>query len=538
MTEPLNPDAMPAPVVPESGAEVYSYDEIPYESHPFQGSHPASLAAVGMLAGLAPAPVENCRVLELGCAAGGNLLPMAAFLPSSQFIGIDLSTRQIADGQVLAHDARLENAELKAMSILDVNDDFGQFDYIICHGVYSWVPPEVQDKILDICKRNLTPNGIAYVSYNVYPGWHVRRMIREMMLYHSQGFPDAQRRVQQAKALLELLITASGGGQDPITTLYKSELQVLKDAGDYYLAHEHLETVNEPVYFHEFIKRTAAKGLNYIGEAHPNVAIARLPQEVKQKLAPLGKDVIRLEQYLDFMVNRRFRSSLLCHNTARLRAAPDAMSITGLAVSSGLVPESPAPDLKSNAAMKFNGRGGAQVTSSEPIVKAALTVLHESGPARIPFGQMLEMARRRLEMATGPDDAQQESRLAGALLSCYIGGTLELHAWAPPVVLRVTDRPAAHLLTRLQGERNLLIANLLHRPFKMMPLERAVLARLDGTRDVEALTVLLTEAVRLGQLGIKDKSGGSPPADAIPGILKSSIPQSLSRLAASALLVG
>src|SRR5262245_44196078 len=161
-----------------------SYEEVPYESKPISSSHPDSLATMAMLYGLQPPPLPSCRILELGCAGGGNLIPMALTLPNAQFVGIDLSPRQIADGQATITALGLGNIDLRALSILDVGPDLGTFDYIISHGVYSWVPAAVQEKILAICRDHLAPGGIAYISYNVYPGWHLRGMVRGMMLYH------------------------------------------------------------------------------------------------------------------------------------------------------------------------------------------------------------------------------------------------------------------------------------------------------------------------------------------------------------------
>jgi cyclopropane fatty-acyl-phospholipid synthase-like methyltransferase len=141
-----------------------SYDDVPYESHAFPQTHPDRLATVATLVSLRPAPTSSCRLLELGSAAGGNIIPLALTLPDATFIGVDASRVQIAEGQETARELGLSNVDLRHASILDINPDFGKFDYIICHGVYSWVPTNVQDKILDICARNLNPNGIAYVT--------------------------------------------------------------------------------------------------------------------------------------------------------------------------------------------------------------------------------------------------------------------------------------------------------------------------------------------------------------------------------------
>ena len=85
--------------------------------------------------------IRRCRVLELGCASGGNLIPMAMDFPDSEFLGIDLSARQIEAGKVHLANLKPRNIELRAASIMDVDAGYGQFDYIICHGVFSWVPP-------------------------------------------------------------------------------------------------------------------------------------------------------------------------------------------------------------------------------------------------------------------------------------------------------------------------------------------------------------------------------------------------------------
>src|SRR4051794_40335792 len=143
-----------------STAAATSYDEVPYGNYVFSYTHPDRVGAVAALHGMTPAPVERCRVLELGCGTGANLVPMAEESPGSTFVGIDLSPRQIDMGREVVAALGLKNLDLRPLSILDVDDGLGRFDYVICHGVFSWVPPAVQDKILDVCVRNLAPQGV------------------------------------------------------------------------------------------------------------------------------------------------------------------------------------------------------------------------------------------------------------------------------------------------------------------------------------------------------------------------------------------
>jgi SAM-dependent methyltransferase len=217
-----------------SETQATSYDEVPYGNYVFPYTHPETLATVASLFGLSTAPVRRCRVLELGCGTGSNLLPMAQDLPDSRFVGIDLSARQIDMGQEVARALGLPNLELRAASIMDVDARFGEFDYILCHGVYSWVPPEVQDKVLAVCRQNLAPHGVAYVSYNTYPGWHIRGMIREMMCFHALQFDDPAARVGQARALLELLRESVGDAKTVYGSLLQIESDLLEAASDTY----------------------------------------------------------------------------------------------------------------------------------------------------------------------------------------------------------------------------------------------------------------------------------------------------------------
>jgi tRNA G46 methylase TrmB len=93
---------------------------------------------------LQPKDPRECRILELGCAGGGNLLPMALALPESEFVGIDGSSVQVAEGEEAIRELNITNLKLYAMDVLDFPADMGTFHYVICHGVYSWVPNRVK----------------------------------------------------------------------------------------------------------------------------------------------------------------------------------------------------------------------------------------------------------------------------------------------------------------------------------------------------------------------------------------------------------
>jgi len=142
-----------------SNPELNPYDEVAYPSLPISHTHPDRLATVGLHFGMRPAPVERCRVLELGCSSGANLLAMAVGLPESEFVGVDLAAKPIARGKAVVEALGLKNLTLRQADLLEMAPDYGEFDYIIAHGLYTWVPAEVRDKILAICKASLSPRG-------------------------------------------------------------------------------------------------------------------------------------------------------------------------------------------------------------------------------------------------------------------------------------------------------------------------------------------------------------------------------------------
>jgi 2-polyprenyl-3-methyl-5-hydroxy-6-metoxy-1,4-benzoquinol methylase len=445
----------------------YSYDEVPYTSKPFVQTHPDRMAVIGTLFGMTPQPIDACRVLEIGCAGGGNLVPMAEQLPRSSFVGIDLSRVQIDEARRSAQDAGLTNIDLKQCDILDVNGGFGRFDYIICHGIYSWVPNDVQDKILDICAARLAPQGVAYVSYNIYPVWHMCGMIRDMMSYHTSRFRESRTRIEQARLLLDFL-AKNASEQNAYGMLLKSELEVLRQHEDAYLFHEHLEEVNDPIYFHQFVQRAVAKKLQYLGEAEmTSMWAGHLPPEVAGTLERVASDFVQMEQYTDFVRNRMFRQTLLCHRDLEVDRELKPGSLAPLHVASPFIPAHPGADIRSAGPLKFQHLGhDLHLTASGPLMKAAMLCLAEAWPGSVPFPKLVSTACSRVEGGSvhGTQGlAESTDELGRSLLECYVSDMVELHSAPPCFFAQVGPRPAASRVARAQvqsGEK--LVTNLRH----------------------------------------------------------------------------
>lgn len=460
-----------------------SYDDIPYPDLCYRATHPGRLAAVAGLLDVQTVPVQECRVLEIGCAGGANIIPMAFGLPGSEFVGIDLSGRQIESAQHFAAELGLRNLHLQAMDVMDVTPEFGTFDYIIAHGVYSWVPPEVRDKTLSVCRANLSPTGVAYVSYNTFPGWHLMLMVREMMLYGTRHVTDPTERANAARALtVDVRSMIPDAGVSTFADFLDSyvDTRLGNFAGDTAwedsaMLHDELGAVNDPVYFHEFVDHAGRHHLQYLGDAtYPQSDTRDLAAEAIARLHEMSRDHLEFEQYLDYVVQRTFRRSLLCHEGVDIRRTPTGRDLGDLYVSSR------AQLIDDEDGDYFGTSDGSMYSSDDPVTMAAMRHLSEVAPRAVHFPALLTEACRRAGI-TGPDAVTSE-RLSTDLLdaSTDSGQLVELLAHDLALTPLPSERPLASPIVRLQMQRSSVVSNLCHEPIGLNGLNRAVVALLDG----------------------------------------------------------
>jgi methyltransferase-like protein len=519
-----------------------TYDELPYVNKAFPQTHPDRLATLGRLFGLQPPALESCRVLELGCASGDNLMPMALGLPNATFVGIDLSARQIEQGQRQVDAIGLKNIELRQYNIADVDPSWGKFDYIISHGIYSWVPAPVREKLLDICKQNLTDAGLAYVSYNVLPGWHMRGMIRDMMIYHSTPFAEIKAKVAQARGLLDFL-ARSASANTPYGMMVRQEADTMRNEPDAYLFHEHLEEYNQAFYFHEFADAAARRGLVFLGEADlSDMLVSKFPPEVAQTLQRLATDIIRMEQYMDFVRNRMFRQTLLVHQGAPIRRNIDGRVLAGLQLNSAAQPEAARPVLAHGTSETFKAPSGTTHPIFDALTKAALVVMGSEWPRCFAFEELYELSRARLrqEIGDAPVVNDDLKSFGDRMLQGYAARVVELRVAAPRLALAPSERPVASPLVRHQLRNRMTgVTNLRHEPIQLPELPRQMVMLLDGTRDAEALAVDIVKLAQAGKIGVREQEGAPAVTDPkrLEELLRALVADNLPKIARACLLL-
>lgn len=484
----------------------FIYDEVPYPSATFAQTHPDRLAMMATLYGMQPAPVEKCRVLELGCGDGTNLLAQAYALPESEFVGVDLSAHHIEDANRAAAELGLQNVRFEQKNVLEIGrETYGEFDYITAHGLFSWVPDFVRDKVLKIYRECLAPNGVGYISYNAYPGCHIRQMLREMMSFHTAEIEAPMEKVNQGLGLLNFLTEASED-DSVYQNMLKIEFDAILERSPQNIFHDDFSDVNQPFYFSEFAAEARKHGLQYLAESeYAAMQTLAFPPQTRQAIEALaGGDIIKREQYLDFIKARRFRQTLLCHENVALNRELKGSILNNFYLTTMAHPQSTEPEIAVRKVEKFVGAKGAAVQTDHPVTKAALVYLSKRAPRVVKFDDLIESARQILAKAgyAETDWARDVETASNQLLQILATGVIRLHTYEPHFTAEISPNPTASRFARWLISRNSKAVTGLN-SFNIEiehAFVRALLPLLDGTRNRDELIKALAEKIETGEI--------------------------------------
>ena len=478
------------------------YEALPYEAMPFPQTLPSNMAALARLHGCAPPDVETARVLELGCASGGNLIPLAARYPRASFHGFDLSERHVRDGRSLTDELGISNIEIRQADIAALDLSGQRYDYIICHGVFSWTPRPVQDAIFRICREALSEAGIAYVSYNVLPGWHIRLVIRDICRGNMNAQDTPHQQLERARSVL-----ADYAQLADQTTIFgkvlAEEIARSQRMSDTHFMGEFLSDHNDPVTFSEFASRASAAGLDYVCDAAPGEGRSSrvVSGDAAKLLSALARpDAIRREQAADMATGRGFRRSIL-----RRHGAPDGniLQEDALAGLHFACPLRPGP--MTNGVVTFRHESGS-LSTNDPAIIAALTQLAAVYPETRTYGEVLRDAGQQ----SGADPAGIAARLPRALLQTVMAGHLTTSTDALRLGRPGGDSPRVWHVARTQLRRDQdWVCSLRHVPVRIDSSARRLALLMDGTNTVSEIRIQIEELIASGLLHLpgSDKSG-------------------------------
>ncbi len=487
------------------------YDLIAYPGHSYSNTHPDNLASMAILHGLSPAPVERCRVLEIACGDGDNLIPMAYAIPSSEFVGFDLAGAPIERGQARIRELGLRNARLFQGDLLEVGAELGQFDYIIAHGIYAWAPAPVRDRVLGVCAELLADHGVAFVSYNAMPAGYLRLMIRDMMLFRTQGMDDSLQRVEEAMAFLRFLCE-SRPEDDLLRSLVEAQLKRMMRPNLGGVRHDEMSEAYQPVYFLELAQHAQKHGLEYVCESVlPPPPDPGYRAEIHRAVeSAAGGDFLRMEQLLDFLRMRVYRETLLCKRERRVRRDFPVESFRRLLFASQASPvEGEKP-----GATAFVLPGGIKMESNHPGVTALLLELGKAWPFALSF-ESLEPELAGTGLALDAEGAALLVRLA-------ISQMIEFRVWNPAMARVIPERPKASALSRQEAQTRDATTSLLHLKVSLEDVKvKTLLKLLDGSRTrAELLQAMAAALPETPMAELEEGITGSLRSFQISGVLE------------------
>lgn len=512
----------------------FAYDLLEYPPHLQQQMLPALLAPIARVHGIRAASPRNCRLLEVGCGDGLQLLTLAMAYPESSFVGVDLSSAAVARGEAIRCRLGLGNLELVAADLTDWDPGDASFDYVLAHGFFSWVPEHVRTRLLQLCRRHLAPEGIAYISYNALPGCHLRRMVWEMMRHHVRAIEAPMERIAEARRFLEWLAKDVLGEGSYAVAVRSEAHDLLQRTHPSVLFHDDLAAINHPYSVTGFVELATQHGLQFLAEAdYCEMSDAVAPAEAVARLDALSAgEVVAKEQYLDFLKGRRFRQTVLCRSEAPLQRTIDSEALASMAVVGDLRAQQPA-DPATGATTRFTSPAGAAVTTDHPFVKEALGKIGDAFPTPILVQDLLDQRQAEGERAGVDDD---RSALIEALTRAFRHGLVTLVCDPPGYAPIASAKPVASPLARLQLEASAPTITSL-RPAMVAigsPVTRELLRLMDGSRDRAALLQDLSE--RMTEVPPPE---GEPAQDAAwwRGKLEPQFEEGMQQIARMALLV-
>jgi len=522
------------------------YDEVPYESRPIPISHVDRVALAARLRGMTPADPARSRVLELGCAEGANVIAMAFHLDEAEFVGVDASERQIEAGRVARDRLGLDNLDLRVGDFATMGDELGTFDYVIVHGVLSWIAPPLRTRLWEIVGASLRPEGVAYVSYNCAAGWGPKDELRRMLLEHTAPLATHAEKIARTRAILSML----AGSPLKESSLHAAALAEKARAAlghrDAYLFHEYLAEHNHAYRHRELLALVEAHGLAFLTELAAASGVPGLEDRLRSGLqTQLGDDPLQIEEMVDLMIGRAFRASLFVHRDA---LPPDpsrrerGYEVAAEAHFRGKIePEAKRLSLDREVAESFTTPSGLKISARSHVLKAALLELGKWWPRGLTVDQLVERANLLLELrrVLKPGEAvsaEERAALGRDLYELCHLGHVEMALREPDVEVEVPERPRVSALTRHEAEHLEVVSNPRHDLVPLDPYERRLVAHLDGSRTVPELADAMRAHLDAGDVVLHDEDGTRLEGDALAATAPALLDDALAKLARTCLL--
>lgn len=464
----------------DAPAPAFAYDEVEYPTPILSSQTPNQLRASGLMHGYSAPDARTARVLEIGCGNGFNLIGIAANNPDGRCVGFDLSETAIGKGRELIERAGLTNIELHVGDILTWPRDGEQFDYITCHGVYSWVPDFVRSPLIELIGKKLAPGGVAYLGYDCLPGSGAKQAINKFLVERTRHIPDLVERVETAVKLITVLARHQRDG-----SRLKPQLDALvRDVPRYmrsYFFHDWLAEFYRPVSLQELGEEAAKNGMKHAGDAAlHDLYIGDLDAEAMALFNAVGPEKLDKNIALDLLRgSHMFRGDLLIRTDAPPPAEAEPLKQLWYHFRGT---REPGVDDVGMPGIKYAKGETIFITSADPEMIAMMEALIEAGPRELTYDE--------LKAASGLSAEALDKNLRWVAIM----GLIEIQSTPPNYTLEPGEKPRAGTLVRTMIAHDEATISLRHTKFvSSQDATRLMLVLADGSRTREDIATEMGE---------------------------------------------
>jgi SAM-dependent methyltransferase len=359
--------------------------DVPYAANYSQAMSPGWMTQATIAAGQIPRAIDQSfRYLDLGCGYATTLLPLAASNPQGEFVGVDFMPEHVAFAERVIQRTQLTNATVMEASFQDIIANPARlgdpFDFIVMHGVYTWVSPETRAAILQLINTHLKPGGIVYVGYNAHPGWTRSQPLQHLIYTIAQQQPGSS--IEKMKAAVRFLAQMKAVDAPILKNmeLPPSLKEAMEDPDRLlpwaasYLAHEYLNEHWNPIFFSNLCADMASAKLSHVGACRMMDHVESSGwNDAQQNIIAQFSNPVLAESVKDMLMPSGFRRDLFARGRAVM--PPDVRHQTMLNTQFVLV--KPLTEITPEFGFREN-----IVKTSEELVKALAATLQD-GPKYI-----------------------------------------------------------------------------------------------------------------------------------------------------------
>lgn len=442
-------------------------------------------------------PLHRFHLTELGCGDGANLLPIAFYHPDSTFIGIDNAESELSRASEGARQIGLQNIQFVQPDVRDLEPaEFAPCDYIIAHGLYSWVSDDTRESILQFCQNCLSPTGLAYISYNAQPGWASRGLVRDILL-RSRTVQQAaiEDKANKAMEVASQLLDTLPSRDYAYAALLADELQRVRDGKPFYVFHEYLEEFNEGFWLRDFVEHARQNDLNYVCDAQFSQWEGQIPKELRLTLSQAGLDPIEQEETADLLCNRYFHASILCRSDAPREPRSHQEMFEHVYIASSLCAESDPFDLTEGVVELFIGAHDQEITLDVSITKAAVVLLAAQWPAGMQLKTLFQKAAKLLIEHGCEVLDKAQTQLVEEMITLFEVGAINLRLKEPNFNMTTSEYPKIHALARYEIGHSEALTTPYHLPLTLNMQMLEVARVMDGSKSKNEIKQLFSEEI-------------------------------------------